>query len=295
MTTLSLPTRRVATFIAAALGVLLICLLTALFFVRTNHNTDAQSQTEPLQVGHIHGIATAGDQVLIGAHYGVFRVAADGSVTPYGQRRSDTMALATVDDRLLASGHPNADEPAAPVNAGLLESTDAAATWSVIALEGQADFHALDGTAVRTWGLDSFSRQLLTSTDERRWESVSDIPLLDVAVDPLSPDHVLATTARAAVVRLGLDGSVVRLPSAPPAVLLDSDASGELVAVGPSGKVWQSAGAGDVWIEQPGVPGDPTALTATNKAVYVATTDGFYRTGAIGRPFSRLFAIEHDS
>lgn len=286
--------RRAALLILAVGGALLLGVLVALLFVRSNHESAADAE-QPLQIGHIHGIAATDDRVLIGAHYGVFAVAADGAVEPFGERRSDTMALAAVGDQLLASGHPSYDEPAAPANAGLLTSQDGAATWDVTALAGEADFHALDGAGDRTWGLDSVSGRLLTSTDLRTWQPVAELPLIDIAVDPISDDRVFGTTADGRLVRVSLNGDIEPLPTAPLAVLIAGTPTRDLVAIGPDGQLTQSSDAGATWQQQASVPGQPTALTVSEDAVYVATTDGFYRSDEPGQPFTRLFAITHSS
>ena len=286
--------RRAAVLILAVGGALLLGVLIALLFVRSNHDSAADTE-QPVQIGHIHGIAAIGDRVLIGAHYGVFAVATDGAVEPFGERRSDTMALAAVGDQLLASGHPSFNDPTAPVNAGLLVSQDGAATWDEAALAGEADFHALDGTGRRTWGLDSVSGRLLTSTDLQSWQPIAELPLIDIAVDPTTDDQVFGTTDEGRLVRVSLNGDIEPLPTAPLAVLIARSPSRDLIAIGPDGQLEQSSDAGSTWQPQTSVPGQPTALTVTEDAVYVATTDGFYRADDPSQPFTRLFQITHSS
>lgn len=283
--------RRGALLIVGVAGGVLLAILLVLFYVQANHDQDAASSAPPL-VGHIHGIAVTDDQVLIGAHYGVFSVAPDGEVAPYGDRRSDTMALATVDDRLLASGHPNIDERDAPVNAGLLLSEDGAQTWQTIALAGEADFHALDGSATRTWGLDSVTGRLLTSVDNRSWTPVAVQPFLDIAVDPTDDSRVFATTDEGAVMRVSLQGDVEPVVGAPLAGLIATQPNGDLWALGPDGQFWRSTDTGANWQQQGAVSGQPEALTITTDAVYAATTTGLYKSDDSGQSFERLFGIK---
>lgn len=295
ISTSPLAQRRVAIIIIGAAAALLLAILVALPLVRSSHN-DAAEGSEPLRVGHIHGIAVTEDRVLIGAHYGVFAVAPDGTVEAHGARRSDTMALATVGDRVLASGHPAAQDTTAPVNAGLLVSDDQAATFEEIALTGEADFHSLDGSDGRLWGLDSVSGRLLTSTDDVQWQPVAALPFIDLAADPSSDEQVFATTEEGGLVRLNLNGDFTPVPGAPLSMLVATSAERELFVIGPDGQLASSTDAGLSWKPGAAVPGgQPTALTVSTEGVYVATADGFYRADDLKSPFKRLFAIEHTS
>lgn len=282
---------RVAVTISTSAVVLLLALVAGLFVVK-DHDAARNDAVSPVLVGHVHGIAVVEDQVLIGAHYGVFSVASDGKVAPYGDRRSDTMALAAVDDRLLASGHPNLDERDAPLNAGLLQSEDGAQTWQTIALAGEADFHALDGSAARTWGLDSVTGRLVTSVDDRNWTPVAAQPFLDIAVDPTDDNRVLATTDEGVVVRVSLQGDIEPVASAPLAGLIATQPNGDLWALGPDGQFWRSTDTGGSWQQRGAVLGQPEALTVTADAVYAATTTGIYKSDETGQSFDRLFGIK---
>ena len=54
-------------------------------------------------------------------------------------------------DHFLAGGHPG-DESSASV--GLIESTDAGATWTSLSLNGRADFHSLQARHGFVYGYD---------------------------------------------------------------------------------------------------------------------------------------------
>lgn len=287
--------RRAALVIVMSAITILIGILIALPLTEKDHRDGGGSSSGPPRVGHIHGIAVDGNRLLVGSHYGVFSVAADGEVQPFGERRSDTMALAAVDGRLLASGHPSRGEVDAPPDAGLLVSDDGAASWNEVGLTGAADFHALDGASGRVWGFDAVAGRLLTTTDDRTWRPVAEFSSIDIAVDPSDAGRVFTTTNDGELFRLSLDGGIEPVVAAPPAAFVDSDSAGDLVVLGPTGELWSSPDNGETWMKQTQVSGQPTALSSTPTAIYVATTDGLYRSADLVEPFELVFSIEPSS
>ncbi|WP_459973316.1 beta propeller repeat protein [Nocardioides pyridinolyticus] len=304
------PSRRGALVIGAAAILLLVTLVVVAITnpdsggAHTHDDAPAAGGDAPV-IGHIHGIAAAprgqepGGRVLIGAHYGLFAVEVTGddagTVTRVGDSAADFMALtaAATDDqpgRLLASGHPEVTDTSQPVNLGLMESLDGGKSWESLSLEGAADFHALEHTPQRTWGIDSVTGGLLSSVDERSWQTVHGEALLDLAVDPADPDRVLATTGAGQLLGIAYphDESLteVEVDGAPRLGFIDWPATDLLVGIDADGTVWRSAnggtGASEDWVELGAVPGDPTALSVIGDSWFVATSNGLFRgpTGA---------------
>ena len=309
----SSPSRRGALVIGAVAILLLITLAVVAITnpdsggAHTHDDAPAAGGDAPM-IGHIHGIAAAptgqqpGGRVLIGAHYGLFSVEVTGddagTVARVGDSAADFMALTDAGTgteaepgRLLASGHPEATDTSRPVNLGLMESLDGGKSWESLSLEGAADVQAIEHTPQRTWGIDSVTGGLLTSVDERAWQTVDSEPLLDLAVDPDDPDRVFATTGAGQLLDITHphDETVteVEVAGSPRVGFIDWPAADLLVGIGADGTVWRSANGGTDggrdWVELADVPGDPTALSVIGDSWFAATSEGLFR-GAVNGP-----------
>jgi hypothetical protein len=239
---------------------------------RTDPDADA--------LGHVHGLGVdPGDGTLYAAtHFGVFRVAEDGSLSRVADRWQDTMAFTVVGPgHFLGSGHPDRREDL-PAHLGLIESVDAARSWSVVSLGGEADFHALDVSGDRIYGYDATSGRILTTTDRQNWRRVAREPVVDLAADPTDADHVLASAPDGGL-RLHDRGArdPTDVATAPGLVLLEWPTADFLVGVSADGYLHQSAEAGKTWARAGTVPGEPQAFDATEEAWHVATDQGIYR------------------
>lgn len=235
-------------------------------------------------MGHIHGLGVdPADGVLYAAaHLGVFRLAEDSAPERVADRWQDTMAFTVIGpSTFLASGHPDLTEDL-PAHLGLIESTDAARTWDSVSLEGVADFHALDVAGGRTFGYDSVSGWLLTSTGQVRWKRLAKTEVIDLAANPSNPEQVLGTGPDGDLVRYTVGRDAPTAVTAPPLVFLDWPAPDLLVGVGPVGEVFRSRDGGGTWDPAGVLPGAPGALdvidgrwyAATEHAVYESVDDG---------------------
>ena len=247
--------------------------------------------SEPAALDHIHGLGVdpADGTLYAASHYGVFRIDEDGTATQIADRWQDTMAFTvTGPNTFLGSGHPDLREDLPP-HLGLIESTDAAETWTPVSLQGEADFHALEVAGTNTYGFDSVSGRLVVSADRQEWTAIAAVPVIDLAWLGEDPDTILAATPRG-LVEYDLDGTSRKLGNAPALVWIDSPAPGELVGVTAQGKVYSttSVDAGR-WRRAPAVvEGTPQALEATGDAWYVATESGIHRSGDRGARWEHL-------
>lgn len=286
----ALPNRRGALLIGGGLIVLAGLSLVLLLREHPNRATPIATGT-----GHIHGIGIdpADGAVYFGAHFGVFKVSETGEVVPVGRIRNDTMAFTVVGtNHFLASGHPDLTSDQ-PVHLGLIESTDAAGSWNSVALSGEADFHALEAIAERTWGIDAVAGQLLTSRDRVRWTSVARGQFIDLASDPKDSDRVLVTTGRGQL-RAHTDhgGLSVVLTGAPVLTFIDWPAEDELVGLAPDGGVAVSVDGGANWKTVGRVPGSPTALEVAGDQWYAASDQGLYESADRGRTWRALSDLQ---
>lgn len=233
----------------------------------------------------MHGLGTdpADGTLYAATHLGVFRLGEDGIAERVADRWQDTMAFTVVGpNRFLGSGHPELGEDL-PAHLGLIESSDAAQSWSALSLAGEADFHALEATADLIVGYDALTGKLLASPDGRNWRSVAKAELVDLAMSPSDPTRVLATTPQGSIVEYSTaSGADKPVAGAPPLVFLDWPEPDLLVGLAPDGEVYLSDDGARTWLRTEGPPGDPQALdvapaswkVATSQSIFVSTDDG---------------------
>ncbi len=158
---------------------------------------------------HVHGLGydSKRDILYIATHTGMFELHADANkARRIGQSYQDTMGFTLVSpDFFLGSGHPDLREEL-PSHLGLIRSTDRGRNWDPVSLLGKADFHVLRAQGKTVYGYDSRSERLLVSTDAGRgWTTlVPPEALIDLAIDPKNPRHLLASGG--AVLYESLDG-----------------------------------------------------------------------------------------
>lgn len=253
--------------------------------------TDAQDSPgdEATVMGHVHGLGVdPGDDTLyVASHFGVFRVE-DGEPARVADRWQDTMGFAVVGPgHFLGSGHPDLTEDL-PSSLGLIESTDGAQTWQPVSLEGEADFHAIEPVGDRIYGYDSHSGALMVTTDRRRWATIAEQPLLDLAADPGRPDTIYATTDRGQLVSSTDGDPLAPLAGAPTLTVIDWQAGGSLVGVAPDGAVLTSADGRSDWTRVGTLDGPAAALDASPGRWHAATESGIHESTDDGATWGRL-------
>ena len=247
------------------------------------------------EMGHVHGLGTnpQDGRLYVATHSGVFVVPDDADPARVADRHQDTMGFTVAGpDRFLASGHPDLEEAGMPPHLGLIESRDAAATWAIRSLSGQADFHALDVGPSRVFGYDGLTGRILASTDLESWRPLGSGPVIDLAADPVLPGRVLATTAELALVayQMGAD-EPAPMPSAPALVFVDWPHADLLVGVDAAGTVHRSRDGGASW-QAIGEPlGLPQAVDVTAEAWYVATETAVLRSDDEGGSWRPVVAF----
>lgn len=239
---------------------------------------------------HVHGLGInpADKALFIATHTGIYRVPPDAEqAVRAGDSLQDTMGFTIVGaNRFLGSGHPDPQamqKQNLPPNLGLIESTDAGKTWKTISLLGEADFHVLRSSPSRVYGFDSTNGRLLVSGDEGRTWSQRPIPggLVDLAVDPRRPSHVVAVTERGLFTSTDdaqswqqLAGNVGLLAWPVPSRLLLVDGAGQVHTSRDSGRRWSAIGD---------IAGQPAAFLAQSaQEIYVALHDGTVKRSADG-------------
>lgn len=248
------------------------------------------------ELGHVHGLGIdpADGALYAATHFGVLRVDEDGSLTRIADRWQDTMAFTVVGPgHFLGSGHPDLRENL-PVHLGLIESRDAAGSWSALSLAGEADFHALDVSGDRTYGYDATSGKLMTTTDRQAWTTLTRGRIVDLAADPSDPDRVISSTPDGELRFHTVDSSgSTPLTAAPDVLLLEWPSADRLVGMTGDGRVYWSEDAGATWTRRPDVPGSPEAFDATDQLWHVATDRDIHRSDDEGRSWTMLVGAGH--
>lgn len=230
-------------------------------------------------LGHVHGLGVdpADGTLYVASHTGVYRVPVGGTAERVADRYQDTMGFAVVGPgHFLASGHPDLREEL-PGQLGLIESTDAAKTWTALSLEGKADFHAIEPAGKRIYAYDSVGGALVTSSNRRDWTVMERIQLLDLAANPSDPGDLFATTLQGEVLRSKGGSELAPVTGAPRLGPLDWQPGGPLVGVGADGAVSISSDDGATWTKRGTVEGGVEALDVTPGQWYVATDRGIFK------------------
>ena len=192
-------------------------------------------------------------------------------------------------DTFLGSGHPDARPESPPL--GLIESEDAGRAWRTVSLAGEADFHVLRSDGTRVYGFDAAGGRLLVSPDRGRTWVEREAPgaVLDLAVDPAAPTHLLTTGERGLLESLdegrtwrtlGVDIGLLAWPE--PVHVYRVGQTGEVAVTMDAGRTWSTVGS---------VGGFPASFTATVDELYVALLDGTIKYSADrGRSWQTLIS-----
>lgn len=194
---------------------------------------------------HVHGVSRdpGSGKVNLATHEGLFVLQPDASWKQVGPV-VDMMGFAiSGPGTFYASGHP-ADGVDMPSPVGLMKSTDAGVTWTVLSRGGQSDFHALTASSKGVMGFDG---ALGVTSDGKSWVQGG------LSVEPRSlssaPDgsRVLATTAQGLMSSTDGGGTWTPLASAPQLVLVAWADAKTVVGVTTDGGLAVSADAGSTW------------------------------------------------
>jgi hypothetical protein len=244
----------------------------------TKSGSASQSPDPSFQHVHGLGINPSDGTLMIATHTGLFR-ATEGqqTATRVGASEQDVMGFTVVGpDRFLGSGHPDPRQADQPPNLGLIQSTSAGKSWSPMALTGQADFHVLRSRGAHVFGYDVLAGKLMVSADGGRSWRVRQPPgpLLDLAIDPRDPRHLVASTDND-LIESGDGGRSWRRLRPGAIGLLAWPSPRQLVLIDGAGSIHVSANAGRTWRDGVGSIGSqPAAFMAHGSDLYAARVDG---------------------
>jgi hypothetical protein len=236
---------------------------------------------------HVHGLgydATA--RVLyLATHTGMFELP-DGAAKAkrIGDKHQDTMGFSLVEPGLFfGSGHPDARDNSPP-HLGLIKSTDRGRSWQSVSLLGEADFHVLRARGNYVYGYDTTRERLLASADAgKSWKRVS-VPeaILDLAVEPGNPQHILASGG-AALYRSVSGGRSWKAMGSGVAGFLAWPTPRRIYVATFDGALLTATAPTGPWKRKAPVGGPVAALLAVDeKTLYVAQHDGTLKKSSDG-------------
>ena len=275
--------------VVAAVVLFLVGSLLLLQATKVGDGGDAAGHPESAAgFGHIHGIGVnpADGRVYVGTHRGVFQLSERQPPVLVSDQVQDFMGFTVVGpDHFLAGGHPGEESSA---SVGLIESTDAGATWTSRSLEGRADFHSLQARHGFVYGYDYSTRELMVTADLEVWDTRSHVRLGDFAVSPANPDVVVGVTDRG-VVRSQDGGRSFTAPAGPVLLLVSWAEDGALVGVTPCGVVHASGDGGLTWDTRGTLNGLAEAVEAiSGREIYAAADSAVLVSKDGGRTFAAL-------
>lgn len=236
--------------------------------------------------GHVHNLSLSGDVVYIGSHDGFWRQEIGQEPVLLSQPTFDVMGLAGTSQRWLASGHPGSNMEA-PADLGLIESMDDGATWQSVSLLGEVDFHRLVSVTDFILGVTALDNSLLRSTDGgQTWDDLGKSLIFDLAINPLNPDNILATTPNGAVESFDGGSTFTPVVTPKPLLLLAWDEQG-LFAASTEGLILYSADNGASWIERGTLGGEPIDLAVDAAHVVGVVNDSILGSSDGGFTFSK--------
>ena len=268
--------------VAGAVGLaLFVAVLVGLRLAGSDDGAETSAGTEP-GVEHVHGLGInpADGSLVVATHYGSFRLPADGGEAErIGESFQDTMGFTVAGpDHFLGSGHPDVAgmREGQPSRLGLIESTDAGATWTALSLNGEVDFHGLAFAHGQVYGWDSGTGRFMVLSDKQEWETRSSLDLFGFAVDPDDADNVMGTGPDG-LIESSDGGRSWRPAEGPGLVALSWNAEAGLWGTDRDGGVWRRSSA--TWERAGSLPGQAQAFLATPEGLYAAAHDAQGRTG----------------
>lgn len=196
-----------------------------------------------IPVTHIHAaVRDPGDgALLLATHEGLYRRDANG----WNLRGPviDLMGFSIdADGTYYASGHPGSGSDL-PQPLGLIRSTDAGHTWTVLSRGGQSDFHALTVGQDLFAGFDGILR---ISPDGTSWQDAA-IPSPPHTLTASTAGQILATTASGLLVSSDAGRSWRRIDTPAPMLAAAFVDDKTIVAVTTGGIPAQSTDGGVTW------------------------------------------------
>ncbi len=266
--------------VAGAAGLTFVVVL--VIGLRLTRSETSSTPTLVYGISHVHGLGInpADASLIVATHNGTFRLAPNAEQAErVSDDLQDTMGFTVIGpNQFLGSGHPDLPGLRAgqPEQLGVVESSDGGATWTVLALGGEADFHGLAAAHGQIYGWDARRGRFMVSADRVEWETRSTVDIVGFAVDPEDRDHIVAAGPRGLLDSTD-GGSTWATVDGPVLSAVSWDGTGGLWGLSSDGSTYHYSANG--WARAGSLPGEPAALLVTAETLYAAATGDANRTG----------------
>ncbi|MBA3264172.1 MAG: hypothetical protein H0T69_17230 [Thermoleophilaceae bacterium] len=237
-------------------------------------------------LSHIHGLGVnpTDGSLYIATHTGLFRsLRGQATAARVGETEQDVMGFSVLGrDTFLGSGHPGPLQ-GGPSNLGLIRSDNAGGAWKSVSLMGEADFHVLRSKDNMIYGFNASSGTFMVTSDGGRGWDERETPgaMVDLAIDPEDPAHVVASTEEGLVDSTDAGRTWENLVEGKVA-LLTWPARDRLYSVDGNGDVQLSRDSGRRWRARGSIGGQPAAFASGGTDLYAALTDASVKRSADG-------------
>ncbi len=237
-------------------------------------------------VSHIHQLKVFKNQVLIGTHEGLFRLAGVNNMIRISKEKFDIMGLAILGDSILASGHPTiGSKLKSPV--GLIESKDGGINWKVISLAGKVDFHSVEAAGTDVYGTDSQNSDLLHSTDSGKiWKSLGSNTFADIAVSSDKSGMAIALKGTDLLFTKNAFKSISKLNNSEKFSQIEWINSGLYGLSGSS--LFKSIDTGKSWTKISTFNGEVGILSANDECILVTVGSNIFKSNNAGKSFKKV-------
>lgn len=230
----------------------------------------------------MHDLVPDGDAMLVASHRGLHRLEAV-RLTFVGDEVNDLMSMARLPNgSIIASGHPDLRleryrVEGSPSLLGLIRSDDNGASWEIVDLLGEADFHALAPVPNGFFGADGASGSVWRFDSEGDGQPIGSIPfdVKDLAVSPID-DSLLISSSYDGEVAVSDDAAQTweLMDDLPLMTEIEWTADG-IVGVDLNGEVWTAEGPAGPYERLRSAPDEVDALLITASGdTWLATHGG---------------------
>tara|TARA_B110000503_G_scaffold135984_1_gene217551 strand:+ start:106 stop:936 length:831 start_codon:yes stop_codon:yes gene_type:complete len=248
---------------------------------------DNNASAETLNsVAHIHHIKVVEEKVFVLTHGGLFELVSKNDMKLVGKDKFDVMGFTTLGKALVASGHP-AQGSRAPNPIGLLKSIDGGLTWRAVSLEGEVDFHLLEGARSELYGADSQSGNLMHSANSgKTWSSLGMNTFSDIAVSPVMPGVAIAIKNSRLLFTENAFKSTSRIKNKLKITQIEWRDSGLYALSGTT--LYKSSNTGKSWRKLSIFKAAPGILSASDQMVLVTAGSNIFTSKNEGRSFRKI-------
>lgn len=239
----------------------------AALMLLTGCATDADRTDDLSSTGHVHNLATNGNEIWAGTHEGLYQWEEDSSSWLRLGPSFDVMGLSYHDGTFWASGHPGS-ELDSPDPIGLIRSGDGATTWEAHALSGEVDFHMLDVSGSSMVGVAANYGAIVRSVDGGdNWETFEVPPLTDFALNPQNPQELLIATGEGLLLSEDLGESFTELDV--PAGISTVAWSDSAIVIGSTSELFTGQSPAGPFTPLDHTFGDIAAIAASGEVIVV--------------------------